>query len=91
MFIYQPIISNKLGEELREEGAPCFTSETRRRLRVAGVRLEAGEDSSVRRDAGLALRLVLDEHIRPRPAATQAPAAPRVRRLGLRLGLEINQ
>ena len=40
----------------------------------------------MRRDARLALRLVLDKHIRPRPAATQTTAAPRVRRLGLRLG-----
>ena len=53
-------------------------------LRVAG--LEAGEDSSMRRDARLALRLVLNQHVRPRSAATQAPAAPRVRRVGLRLG-----
>ena len=57
-----------------------------RRLRVAGVRLEAGEDASMRRDARLALRLVLNQHIRPRPAATQTTAAPRIRRLGLRLG-----
>ena len=55
-----------------------------RRLRVAG--LEAGEDSSMRRDARLALRLVLNQHVRPRPAATQTTAAPRFRRLGLRLG-----
>ena len=40
----------------------------------------------MRRDARLALRLVLDEHVRPRPAATQTTAAPRFRRLGLRLG-----
>ena len=40
----------------------------------------------MRRDARLALRLVLDEHVRPRPAATQTTAAPRVRRVGLRLG-----
>ena len=40
----------------------------------------------MRRDARLALRLVLDQHIRPRPAATQTTAAPRVRRVGLRLG-----
>ena len=63
----------------REASSSCL-------LRVAGVRLEAGEDSSMRRDARLALRLVLDEHIRPRPAATQTTAAPRVRRVGLRLG-----
>ena len=47
-----------------------------RRLRVAG--LEAREDSSMRGDTRLALRLVLDEHVRPRPAATQTTAAPRV-------------
>ena len=40
----------------------------------------------MRRDARLALRLVLNQHIRPRAAATQTPAAPRFRRLGLRLG-----
>ena len=40
----------------------------------------------MRRDARLALRLVLNQHIRPRPAAAEAPAAPRVRRVGLRLG-----
>ena len=40
----------------------------------------------MRRDARLALRLVLNQHIRPRPAATQTTAAPRLRRLGLRLG-----
>ena len=40
----------------------------------------------MRRDARLALRLVLNQHIRPRPAATQTTAAPRVRRVGLRLG-----
>ena len=39
----------------------------------------------MRRDARLALRLVLNQHIRPRPAATQTTAAPRLRRLGLRL------
>ena len=43
----------------------------------------------MRRDARLALRLVLDQHVRPRPAATQTTAAPRVRRLGLRLPLRL--
>ena len=33
----------------------------------------------MRRDARLALRLVLNQHIRPRPAAAEALAAPRVR------------
>ena len=40
----------------------------------------------MRRDARLALRLVLNQHVRPRPAATQTTAAPRLRRVGLRLG-----
>ena len=39
----------------------------------------------MRRDARLSLRLVLNQHVRPRPAATQTTAAPRLRRVGLRL------
>ena len=40
----------------------------------------------MRGDARLALRLVFNQHIRPRAAAAQTTAAPRFRRLGLRLG-----